>query len=271
MSPTYPFGKGAVRWVSTEWLEENLDSELMVIDTQPNVHDYIFEHIPKAVYMHQGLFRVPKNGLPAVYVPEESIASILQRLGVRAELPTVIYTGTGAVKGWGDGLEQTMVAYSLVRFGHDNVYVLDGGLDKWKDEQRELTKAFPKIEESRFGVRIRSEYFIEYEEFKKVKDNPDVILLDARPANIYQGQGPWVKPGHIPGAINLPWVSMMNEKNTRLLKSEEQIREILQSLKIVPNKTVICSSFSSGILIFQMSESMKVLSQNGHPSRRIQL
>lgn len=44
MKKKYPYGKGKVKWVSTDWLEEHLDDEkLMKLDVQPNVHDYIQE------------------------------------------------------------------------------------------------------------------------------------------------------------------------------------------------------------------------------------
>jgi len=242
MKKQYPYGEGVVKWVSTGWLEEHLeDKGLMILDVQPNVHDYIQEHIPGARYMNESLLRVAFKGLPDKYVPPEPIQPILRRLGLKSNIPVVVYTGTGAFKGWGDGLEQTMVAYSLARFGHSNIYILDGGLDKWKEEGKPLTKLFPKVEESDFTAEVRSEYFIEYEEFRMTKDEEDVILLDARPPGIYEGQGPWMKPGHIPGAINLPWATLMDDKNKRLLKSDEEIESLLDERVIKPEKTIICS------------------------------
>jgi len=171
----------------------------------------------------------------------EVVESLFRRVGLSNDYPVVVYAGTGGVRGWGDGLEQTMVAYSLVRFGHTRVYVLDGGLDRWKKEGRKLTKAFPVIEESDFEVNLNRDYWIEYENFKKIKDDEGVILLDARPSNVYEGQGPWSKPGHIPGAVNLPWKSLMSEDNPALLKYEEEIKGILVEKGISPDKTVICS------------------------------
>ena len=53
----YPLGEGELRWTCTEWLAENLDGDFLLLDTQPNIHDYIKEHIPNARYMNEGLFR----------------------------------------------------------------------------------------------------------------------------------------------------------------------------------------------------------------------
>lgn len=43
----YPFGRGNVKWVSTQWLQDNLnDPNLSVLDTQPDIYDYFAGHIP---------------------------------------------------------------------------------------------------------------------------------------------------------------------------------------------------------------------------------
>jgi thiosulfate/3-mercaptopyruvate sulfurtransferase len=242
MKKTYPYGEGVVKWVSPEWLEGHLlDEDIMILDVQPNIHDYIQEHIPGAVYMNEGLLRVPSRGLPGKYVPPEAVEANFRRVGLKPDLPVVVYTGVGPFKGWGDGLEQTMVAYTLARFGHDRVHVLDGGIDRWKAEGRGLSQLFPQVEGSDFVVHVHQEYFVEYDEFHGKKDGDEVILLDARPPEVYAGQGPWMKPGHIPGAINVPWKRFMDDENPRLLKSDDEIQTILDEHGIVPEKTIICS------------------------------
>jgi thiosulfate/3-mercaptopyruvate sulfurtransferase len=237
----YPPGEGRIRWISTDWLEEHLDKNLMKVDVQPNVHDYILEHIAGAVYFNEGLLRVSLKGRPAVYGPDGVMQANFRRIGLVSDQPVVVYTGLGNFKKWGDGLEQTMMAYTLVRFGHTAVYLLDGGLDKWKKEGKPVTRVFPPVRESTFTVRVQRDFYVEYEEFKSTKDRSDVILLDARPSPLYEGQGPWIKPGHIPGAVNLPWTSLMTADNTRLLNPDDEIQTILESKGITRDKTIICS------------------------------
>jgi thiosulfate/3-mercaptopyruvate sulfurtransferase len=243
MDKEYPYGEGVVRWVSTDWLEDHLlDDGLMILDVQPNVHDYFQEHVPGAVYMNEGLLRVSRDGLPAQYAPEEAVEANVRCVGLRADVPVAVYTGLGAFKGWGDGLEQTMMAYSLARFGHRDVYILDGGLNKWKAEGKPLSQVFPEeVEASDFNVHVQQELFVEYDEFVDKKDWDDVLLLDARPPAFYEGQGPWIKPGHIPGAVNVPWKRFMDADNTRLLRPDDEIQAILDQHEIVPDKTIICS------------------------------
>ncbi len=242
MAKQYPFGSDFARWVSTQWLEDHLlDGNLQILDCQPDVHDYITEHIPGAIYVSEGLLRAPLRGLPAQYIPPETMQEIVRHVGLRSDVPIVVYTGSGAFRHIGDGLEQTMMAYSLARFGHERVHVLDGGLDKWKQEGRALTKDYPKVQESDFTVHPHPEYWVTYEEFRALKDRDDVIVLDARPTAFYEGQGPWSKPGHIPGAISLPWKSLMADDNPRLLKPDAEIQALLDSRGIIPGKTIICT------------------------------
>ncbi len=143
----YPTGVSKVKWISTEWLANNLD-DIMILDVQPNVHDYIMGHIPGAIYLNEGLLRSARNRLPALYAPPEALQPSLSAAGLDPDKPVVVYSGAGryshCTAGLGDGLEQTMMAYSLIRFGHNQVYILDGGIEKWKGDGHELTKVFPQ-------------------------------------------------------------------------------------------------------------------------------
>ncbi|WP_214020814.1 sulfurtransferase [Methanoculleus sp.] len=238
----YPRGDGKVKLVTPDWLADHLnDANLRVIDVQPNIHDYIQEHIPGAVYLTEGVLRVSNRGFPGSYSPNACLQESFRRAGLMPDSPVVVYTAKGAFSGAGDGLEQTMMAYTLAKYGHNAVYVLDGGLDTWKNEGRELSQDYPAVEPSSFTVEVRDEYPIGYEEFRRIKDNDDVIVLDARPAKVYEGKGPWRKAGHIPGAVNLPWKSLMDTGNPARLKSNDELDIILEDHGVDRSKTVICS------------------------------
>ena len=241
----YPPGDGEVRWVSTEWLAGHLrDPGLQIVDSQPNIHDYIRGHIPGALFVEENHWRLSRDR-PGVFLTPEVAELLLRRLGIRAEDPVVVASSSGPLSACttyiGDGLEQTMLAYTLARYGHRKVHILDGGIDRWQEEGRPLSQAFPLAVESGFRVQLRKDFIIEYAEVKAVKDRPDHILLDARPSPAYEGQGPWPKPGHIPGAVSLPWKSLMDPKNTKLLKPVEEIRAILAGKEITPDRTILCS------------------------------
>ena len=191
----YPSGKGKVKWVSTEWLAEHQnDNDLMILDIQPNVHDYIMGHLSNAIYLNEGFLRSSWNRLPSMFVPPEAIQPVFNRIGLDPNKPAVIYSGAGryskCTAGLGDGLEQTMMAYSLIRFGHNKVYILDGGIEKWKEEGRELTKVFPHWEPSEFKVQVQKEYFVEYEEFKRYEGSRGCDFIRCASIRFLQGRRP---------------------------------------------------------------------------------
>jgi thiosulfate/3-mercaptopyruvate sulfurtransferase len=239
-------GKNIVTWVNPEWLSDHLDDPgLTIIDCRQQSHAYIHEHVPGAIYVHEGLLRMHIGKFPVKWVSPEMAQVLFSTLGFEQERPVVVYSDTRphifSSTATSDGLEQTLVAYSLARFGCRNVMVLDGGLTKWKSENRKLTRDFGSTLPSPFTADVQIGLLIGYEECVRLKDEPDVVLLDTRPLSMYEGQGPWSKPGHIPGAVNLPATQVMDDKNSTLLKPEEEIRTILSLCGITPEKTVICS------------------------------
>ena len=237
-----PRGSGELRWVSTGWLESHLGDDMTILDTQPDCHDYFLAHVPGAVHLEDKTLRAPLRGLPAQILRPSMVAALFGRVGITTKKPVVVYTAKGGWKGWGDGLEQCMMAYVLLRMGHGEVYLLDGGMDKWMAEGRETSQVFPKVRLVAFKPEPREDFNLTMRQVKEMKEERGVVLLDARPANVYRGEaGPWIKNGHIPGAVSLPWASLMDDKNKALLKPVEEIRRLADAAGATGDKTIICS------------------------------
>jgi thiosulfate/3-mercaptopyruvate sulfurtransferase len=241
-SDNRPVGEQPVWYVTTQWLaDHHEDANLLILDCQPDVHDYFTGHIPGAVYFPEGLLRCTYNSLPATYVPDENLKNVLEEIGVSNDTRVVVYTGEGRFTESGNGLEQTNVAYSLARFGVKNVYLLDGGLEKWIAEDRPLSQEFPQTATAKFDIDIRRDYFVDIDYVKANKDRPDTVLIDARPPGAYAGRGPWIKAGHIPGAVNVFWKNLMHPGNPRLLRPREEIVAAFAEKGVTPEKQIIVS------------------------------
>ena len=236
-----------VRWVSPEWLEAHLqDPGLIVTDCRQNSQDYFTGHIPGAIYLNESLLRMHVGRIPVRWIPAESAQVLFRLLGLDQENPVVVCSESrqknASAAAAGDGMEAAFTAYSLVRFGCRRVMILDGGLDRWKAEGRPLSKEYGESSLSAFTVEMPIDLFIGYEECLRIKDDPDVLLLDTRAAAWYEGQGPWKKPGHIPGAVSFPATCLLDEVNATRLQPEGEIRTILAGPGVMPDKTIICSS-----------------------------
>jgi thiosulfate/3-mercaptopyruvate sulfurtransferase len=117
--------------------------------------------------------------------------------------------------GVGDGV--LVVAYGLMggaerlwwllrHFGHDEVAVLAGGLDAWHGP---LRSGEEEIEPAQFELRPREGDTIEAEELSARREDPDLLILDARIPSRFRGEPNPIDrvPGRIPGARNLPFTS----------------------------------------------------------------
>jgi len=235
-----------VSWVSSEWLVDHLDDpRLLIVDCRQSSHSYIGNHIPGAIYLHESLLRMHIGKIPTRWISPAAAQIILSTMGIEENRPVVVYSDskpkTPLLQPVNNGLEQTLVAYCLARFGCRKVKILNGGFLQWRSENRPVGTDSGIACSSPFTPDVQIDFLAGDEECKRLKDEPDVVLLDTRPSYLYEGQGTWASPGHITGAINLPAARMMDAGNSTLLKTESEIRRILFSQDITPEKTVICS------------------------------
>jgi thiosulfate/3-mercaptopyruvate sulfurtransferase len=228
-----------IKYVDTQWLKSNLNSGYTILDFQPDIHDYIKEHIPGAVYVNEKHFRYYHQNQPAAYVPSTMIEMVFSQAGLSNSLPVVIYGGNGRFSQQGDGLEQTMAAYTLARFGHREIYILNGGIDSWIEADLALEKSFPSVPQKTFISSLHNDLFYDYHQFREAKDKPNTVLIDVRPRTVYEGKSIWSKAGHIPGARNLPWRLLMSHSNANFLRPLHQINEIIQDMNISSSQSII--------------------------------
>jgi thiosulfate/3-mercaptopyruvate sulfurtransferase len=92
----------------------------------------------------------------------------------------------------------------LRHFGHEDVAVLDGGIDVWAGP---LRGGEEEIQPAELTPRARTGDTIEAEELEGRLGDDRLLLLDARAPERYRGEMEPIDPvaGHIPGARNIPF------------------------------------------------------------------
>jgi thiosulfate/3-mercaptopyruvate sulfurtransferase len=162
---------------------------------------YLQGHIPGASFLDvERELSAPPGGpeggrhpLPAA----EEFARAAGAAGIGPGVVVVAYdqgmTG-GAARLW----------WLLRHFGHDDVAVLDGGIDAWVGP---LASGEEEIEAAAFSARERTDDVVSAEEVLERLGEEGFVLVDARAAERYRGE---VEPidavaGHIPGAVNVPY------------------------------------------------------------------
>src|SRR5437879_13790027 len=135
--------------VTTDWLAEHLsDSNVVLAEVHENPDLYDESHIPGAVKLHwrEDLQDPVERDL----VEKDEFERLMGRRGIGNETTLVVY---GDKNNW-------FAAYAywyLKIYGHGDVRVLDGGRQKWIDENRELTNDLPQVQQTSYSAQDRDE------------------------------------------------------------------------------------------------------------------
>ena len=130
----------------------------------------------------------------------------LSALGLSNARPVLV---VGAPGGWG---EEGRVAWNLLYWGADEVWLLDGGFPAWRTERARPVESVEarRVAPGNFVLDVRPERRIETRELKAAADATGVSLLDARTPAEFAGEtmAGQKRGGHIPGARLVPAKSL---------------------------------------------------------------
>ena len=219
--------------VSTEWLASRLDDpKVRVIDASfkmPGVtplarDDFLAAHIPGAVFFDVETICDHDDPLPHMYPSAEQFARDVAALGISSDDLVVAYdSGTflAAPRAW----------WMLLSFGHRNVKVLDGGLQKWRAEGRALQSGPVTPKPGRFTATFDPSFVRTRAQIVDNLASRREQLIDARARNRFEGSAPEPRPGlrsgHIPASRSLP-SSEMVDAGTGLMKPLAELRALFE-------------------------------------------
>ncbi len=207
--------------VSTEWLATQLGEGALVVldatifppgDRRDARSEFALARIPGARRFDIDLIADRHTLLPHMVPTADYFAQQMQALGISNDSRVVCYDQLGmfsAPRAW----------WMLRLFGHDQVAVLDGGLPKWRAEQRPVEQgAPPAAAPGRFQSALRASLL---RGLGDVRDNiltRGELLLDARSADRFHARvaepRPGLRSGHIPGARSLPFGELLTAQHT---------------------------------------------------------
>ena len=171
---------------------------------------------------------------------KDNYREIFNILGIKEDTEVLVYGFTMPNQGFGD---EARVVYTFSYAGFDNVKIIDGGFDKV--EQLGLNKNY-KPENDRINVSnvVREEAqdnkkAIFTDELLSLVNSADVQIIDTRLEAEYNGRVIYGenKAGHIPGAISIPFNSLVDEDG--FIKSREALEEYFVSKGLDKNKLQI--------------------------------
>jgi thiosulfate/3-mercaptopyruvate sulfurtransferase len=210
--------------VSTDWAQRNLDTESVVfVEVDEDTGAYDTGHIPGAIKLDWKTDL--QDPIKRDFVDAQQFSKLLSERGISVDDTVVLYGGNN---NW-------FAAYAYWYFklyGHDKIKLLDGGRKKWELDGRAMS-ADPvnrpatsyAAEAPDTSIRAFRDEVIAAIGTKNLVDvrSPDEFSGKIlAPAHLPQEQSQ--RPGHIPGAINVPWSRAANEDGT--FKSDEELTAI---------------------------------------------
>ena len=212
---------------STSWLFENI-GKVKILDAtwhMPTSNRNAFKefqenHIESSIFFDLDKNSNQKVSLPHMLPGLHEWEKIVSKLGIQNNDHIVIYDNS-------DVLSSSRCWFTFLYFGHDInlISVLDGGLKKWKLENRPLSKVKMNYLEANYKASIRNNLVINFDQVQKNIIKKDFCLVDARGEKRFKGlvdePRKNLKKGNIKGSKNLPFSKIINSENNTFKKKEE--------------------------------------------------
>ena len=223
--------------VSTDWAQRNLDIESVIfVEVDEDTSAYDTGHIPGAIKLDWKTDL--QDPIKRDFVDAQQFSKLLSQRGLANDDTVVLYGGNN---NW-------FAAYAYWYFklyGHDKIKLLDGGRKKWELDGRAMS-AEPVSRPATSYAAAAPDTSIRAFRDEVIAAIGTKNLVDVRspdefsgkilaPAHLPQEQSQ--RPGHIPGAINVPWSRAANEDGT--FKSDEELTAIYAAAGLDDNRETI--------------------------------
>lgn len=215
-------------------------------------------HIPGARYFDIAVIADPDNPLPHMIPSPERFSDEVRKLGINNGSRIVVYDVYG---GGGAGAR----AWWLLRlFGHKNVAMLNGNLDKWVSEGHSTESGVPADANGDFTPDFDATKVRLIDQLIDNLDSANDLVVDARAPNRFNGEvaetRPGVRSGNIPGSVNLPFGQLYDHDSQSVIRSADEIGQIIADAGIDFSKPVV-SSCGSGVTACPLIFAMHLLGQ----------
>ncbi|AYW93966.1 3-mercaptopyruvate sulfurtransferase [Yersinia pseudotuberculosis] len=237
--------------VTPQWLAAHAnDANIVILDARMSPPGVVpkrniqaeFEqgHIPGAVYFDIDAIADHSTGLPHMLPSPQLFSEMAGQLGITEQHTVVIYDE-------GNLFSAPRVWWTFRTFGAKNVRILASGLSGWQQAGYKLESGPAHPTPQTFNVTFNAAAVSSVDEVLAVLGNNEVQILDARPSARYKAQEPEPRPGlrlgRIPGSINIPWGTMVENGH---LKSPQALAEIFAAQGVDLTKPII-TSCGSGV------------------------
>ena len=235
--------------VSTDWLNKNLnkvkiiDASWHLVKNRNAIDEYNKEHIENAIFFDLDKNSNQRKDLPhGHFLPSASDhEKTISEMGILNTDRIIIYCHS-------DLISSCRAWFQFLYFGHNPklVSVLNGGMKKWKLEDRKTTNAKTMIIPSKYKVKENKNMIKVKSQIDENIKKKDFTIIDARSKKRFLGLEPEPRPGVKSGSIeeskSMPLTEIVDLKDNTFLDTKK-LRDIFNSSEISSDKIVMsCGS-----------------------------
>jgi len=221
--------------VTPEWLAEHLlDANLVLLHVGDET-EYAAAHIPGAVYFAFADMSTPRGqGLTLQVPPVEQLQEAFEKRGVSDDSRIVVYFGND----WATPTARLFVTLEYLGLG-ERASILDGGMPAWQAAGHAVTAEVPAPARGSLTPHPHPEVVADVDWVSAHLNDPSVALVDARNTQFYEGAsaGRMPRAGHIPGAVNIPFISLLEESGK--FKDVATLGEMFRIAGVKPGTQVV--------------------------------
>jgi thiosulfate/3-mercaptopyruvate sulfurtransferase len=228
--------------VTTAGLADHLKDPNLVILSIGDKAEYDKEHIPGALPIALADVATPMMDgqlMLELLTPEQLQKAFVSR-GITNNSRIVLYMGK---KDFIASATRVYLTFDAMGLGAQTS-MLDGGFTVWKSEGRPVTADVRTVTAGKLELCPQSDVIASAEDVHSNVRHPGVAIIDARAPRFYTGEaagrnhnGSEQRAGHIPGAANIPFNSLINDEG-KFLKPE-QFREKFAAAGAKPGDRVV--------------------------------
>jgi thiosulfate/3-mercaptopyruvate sulfurtransferase len=254
--------------VDADWLQQHFaDPGISIVDAswylpaqRRNARaEYEAAHIPGAVFFDQDVVVEPDSTLPHSLPRPEVFAQHVGSMGISADDTIIVYDGPGV-------FSAPRVWWMFRVMGVAQVYLLDGGFDRWKAEGRPVTSNVTKIAPNVFFAEFDARRVASLADMREIVETHGSQIADARSRGRFAGTDPeprqGLRSGHMPGAKNVPSTSL--SENGELLPLN-RLKTVLEEAGLDLSKPVV-TSCGSGVTAAVITLALQSL---GHTENKL--
>lgn len=261
VTPEAVAGDGYERYKETSWVREQLGKgDAVIIDVRKK-EEYEGGHIPEAINLPSDAYTFERTQIDGKHLkfdiptPAEFI-DVMSAHGITEDTTVIVY-------GSDVQMMPARLAWILRNYGHEKVYLVNGGIDKWV-----AVDGFPIEKAGNTPQAAQAPYVIRHAGLLRVYkshvleaiSDPERIIHDVRSEDEYNGKFLFddrdnARRGHIPGAIFSDYMTTAYveyrdangspvkgysdpKENVRILRNSDELRVLFAARGLDASKTI---------------------------------